>query len=197
MTDKEVISPAGYPAAILKGDVVGVAFEGVRQRLKALFPEDIFKHAILPPHASRKTWDAIIKDAPCVAIGIGGWRENGKSSNTFIGDLAFPLAVIQTLQSPDDLYAGTTNLRDIGVAGIMAAIAGALNAWTLDGVGSCRVRAITLPGTEDWFEDRSALVAVELVFEGVKLDNREALAELEDFVAGRTAVKMKKESGDE
>ena len=197
MTDKETISPAGYPATILKGDVVGVAFEGVRKRLQALFPETIFKHIILPPHANKTTWDAIIKEAPCVAFGLGSWQANKRASNTFIGDLTFPLFVLQTMSRPDDLYLGTGQLQDIGVAGIMAAVAGAMNGWTLQGIGSCKVGAITLPTTQDWFEDRSALVAVELVFEGVKLDNREALAELEDFMAGRTAVEMKKESGDE
>lgn len=196
MSEDETISPAGYPVAILKGDVVGVAFEGVRKRLQALFPETIFKHVILPPHATRKTWDAIIKDAPCVAVGIGSWKA-GRVSNTFIGDLSFPLAVLQTLDRPEDLYRGTHNLRDIGVAGIMAALAGGLNGWTLPGVGSCKINAITLPATEDWFEDRSALVAVEMVFEEVKLDNRDALAELEDFVAGQTAIQVKKESGNE
>lgn len=196
MTD-ETISPAGYPAAILKGDVVGVAFEGVRKRLRALFPETIFKHVILPPHANRATWDAIIKEAPCVAVGLGGWRASQRASNTFIGDLTFPLAVLQTMSRPDDLYLGTGQLQDIGVAGIMAAIAGALNGWTLQGVGSCKISAITLPNTEDWFDDRSVLVAVELVFEGVKLDNTLALAELADFMAGQMTVQVKKESGDE
>ncbi len=197
MTDTETIAPAGYPAAILKGDVVGVAFEGVRQRLKALFPETIFKHVILPPHASRTTWDTFIKDAPCVAVGMGSWQACQRASNTFVGDLTFSLAVLQTMSNPDDLYLGTGQPQAIGVAGIMAAVAGALNGWTLKGVGSCRVGAITLPNTENWFEDKSVLIAVELVFEGVKLDNTLALAELEQFMAGQTAVQVKKESGDE
>ena len=197
MSEDETISPSGYPAAILLGDVVSAAFTGLQGRLRALFPEEIFNHVVLPPHATRQTWDRIIREAPCVAVGLGSWKASRHASNTFIGDLSFPLAVLQTLERPEDLYLGTGNLRDIGVAGIMAALAGGLNGWTLRGVGSCKINALTLPATEDWFEDRSALVAAELVFEGVKLDNRLALAELEDFVAAQAVIQVKKESGDE
>lgn len=197
MTVAEAISPEGYPRAILEGDVVSCTYKAVRRRLKALFPETSFRHVVLPPHATKQTWQEIANITPCVAVGIGGWKAASGVNNTFVGDLTFPLAVLQSQSRSDDLYLGTGTVRGIGVAGIMAAIAGGLNGWTLPDVGSCKVHAITLPLTEDWFGDRSAVVMVELVFSNVALDNREALAELEDFVAGRTTVKMKKESGDE
>lgn len=186
--------PDTFPSAILKGDVVGRAFEGVQNRLQALFPETIFRHVILPPHATRRTWDSIIHDAPCVAVGLGSWKASKHASNRFVGDLSFPLAILQTLARPEDLYLGTDELRGIGVAGIMAAIAGGLNGWRLPNVGSCHVASIGTPDTADWFEERSVVVAVELVFDGVTLDNIEALAELEDFVAGNTSPQVKKES---
>ncbi|MXV35838.1 MULTISPECIES: hypothetical protein [unclassified Saccharibacter] len=193
----EALTPAGYPRAILKGDVVGKAFEGVQARLKALFSDTIFSHAILPPHATRQTWDKIIQSAPCVALGLGGWRASNKPGYGFMGDLSFPLAILLTHSDPNDLYLGTGELRDIGVAGVMAAIAGGLHGWELGDVGSCKVHAITLPNTEDWFDDRSAIVAVELVFENVRLDNAEALAELEDFLSQRTQITPQKENGHE
>ncbi|GBQ08933.1 hypothetical protein [Saccharibacter floricola] len=192
------ITPAGYPSAILKGDVVGRALTGVQDRLKALFPDTMFRHVLLPPHATRQTWETMTRDAPCVAVGVGRWKASRRASrranNRFIGTLSFPLAIFQSLEQPEDLYLGTDTLSEIGVAGLMAAIAGGLNGWTLPGVGSCRVATIKTSAKAEWCDDHSVVVTAKLMFKGVTLDNIEALAALEDFVAGQEAILMKKES---
>lgn len=182
-SDSTTVTPEGYPQAILHGDVVRVAYEGVRARLRSLFPETIFTHHVLPPQATKNTWQEITRNPPAVGLGIGQWELLPTASSTvFIGDLRFPVAVIQQLDNSDQLYLGTGELRGMGLAGIMAALAGGLHNWRLEGVGSCQVRRITYPETVDWFGDRSALVAADLVFPGVALNNTQALDELDDFL---------------
>ncbi|MXV43909.1 hypothetical protein GS501_02430 [Saccharibacter sp. 17.LH.SD] len=188
--NEEEITPPGYPGAILKGDVVAKAYRGLRRRLESLFPTEVFKHIALPPHASRRTWDEIVNDTPAVAVGIGTWQASGKAVGNFIGDLTFPVAVLQSQSRSEDLYLGTGKIRGMGVAGIMAALAGGLNGWKLPDVASCRVGSITLPNTEDWFGDRAALVVADVVFPNVGLDNTEALEELDEFLSHRDHLKI-------
>lgn len=183
MSDSTTVTPVAYPQAILQGDVVRTAFEGVRARLRSLFPETIFTHHVLPPQATKNTWQEITRNPPAVGVGIGQWEApHSPSSAGFIGDLRFPVAVIQQLDNSDQLYLGTGELRGIGLAGIMAALVGAMHNWKLDGVGSCQVRRVTYPETVDWFGDRSALVAADLVFPNVALDNAQTLGELDEFL---------------
>ncbi|UMM63822.1 hypothetical protein [Aristophania vespae] len=189
--------PPSYPDAILKGDVLTELFEAVQARLKLILPESAFAHTILPPSPTKQTLQATMKNGACVALGFAGWHRNENAGAIFRGDAIFPLSILLTHVTSRDLYLGTGQLRGMGVTGVMAAIAGGMHSWEVPTIGTCRLQGLHMSQSGDWFEERSALITAELIFNDVSLGNAETLALLEDFITLQSKITTVLEKKDE
>lgn len=176
------LSDSDYPELLRDGDVVAKAFSALRERLKLAFPPHHFRHTLVPPHASKRTWEQILTNEQNVVLSFAGWKASTKAGSVFRGDLTFPLFGVIRQPDVERLYLGSGQLRGVGVVGLSAMFAGFIHGWTAPGVGRCVVRDIELPPAAEWLEERNAIVGVAAVFEDVALDGADVLGQLADFL---------------
>lgn len=176
------LSESAYPELLRDGDVITKAYRALRARLELAFPPAHFRHGLIPPHATKKTWDEILRNAQSIRIGFAGWKPSRVSGNAFRGDLSFPIFGILNQPDVERLYLGSGQLRGVGVFGLTAMFAGFLHNFSVRGVGMCVVRDLELPPAAEWLDERCAIIGVSAVFEDVALDGADVLAQLSDFL---------------
>ncbi|MCE0744607.1 hypothetical protein LWC05_12010 [Acetobacter sicerae] len=176
------LSESDYPELLRDGDVIATAYRALRARLELAFPPLHFRHGLLPPHATKKTWDEILRSGQHIRVGFEGWKPKSGVGNAFRGDLSFPVFGVLNQPGVEQLYCGSGQLRGVGVFGLTAMFAGFLHGFTVKGVGRCVVRELTLPPAAEWLDDRCAIVGVSAVFEDVALDGADVLAQLAEFL---------------
>ncbi|OUJ13094.1 hypothetical protein [Acetobacter sp. DsW_063] len=176
------LSEEAYPVLLRDGNVIAKAARALRARLELAFPPAYFRHRMMPPSASRKTWEEVLRVDQSILIAFQSWKPSARVGQTFRGNLSFPVFGVVRHTDPEALFFGTQQLRGMGVAGVSAILPAFLHGWTLPGVGRCVVGDISLPEAADWLDDRCAIIGVSAVFEDVALDDAEAIAQLDDFL---------------
>ncbi|MCH4024036.1 MAG: hypothetical protein LKH33_10360 [Acetobacter sp.] len=172
-----------YPAFLRDGDVIKNAFCAVQARLKTAFPENVFRHFVVPPRASKSVWQRIISPDQSIALGWSGWKPDARHARVFRGDLVFQVYGIVRHQRPEDLYFGTSQLRGVGTMGLFTIMAGFLHGFQVKGAGTVLLSATDLPeGLADWIEEDCAIAAFTLTIPNVSLDDDRMRAQMDDFL---------------
>ncbi|NLI28408.1 MAG: hypothetical protein GX413_13710 [Acetobacter sp.] len=172
-----------YPAFLRDGDVIKNAFCALQARLKTAFPENVFRHFVVPPRASKPVWQKIIAPDQSIALGWSGWKPEVRPARVFRGDLVFQVYGIVRHQRPEDLYFGTSQLRGVGTMGLFTIMAGFLHGYHVEGAGTAILSATDLPeGLADWIEEDCAIAAFTLTISNVSLDDDRMRAQMDDFL---------------
>lgn len=180
-----------YPEALIGGGPIRTVFGAVQNRLRIIFPDRLYKHHIVPPHASKNDWGKIIGTTPAIALGWTGWNPDRDCGATFRGDMSFVLFGIVKGRGPAELYFGDDRIRGAGTMGITALAAAALHGMDVPDMGACMVRKATVPtAAADWLKDGTAIVALEIAIENVAFDLGPLTEQLDDFLrlASKTQI---------
>lgn len=180
-----------YPEALIGGGPIRTVFKAIQNRLRIIFPDRLYKHHIVPPHASKSDWGKIIGTAPAIALGWSGWNPDRDCGAVFRGDMTFVLFGIVKGRSPAELYLGDDRLRGAGTMGITALAAAALHDMDVPDMGACTVRKATVPtAAADWLKDGTAIVALEIAIENVAFDLGPLTEQLDDFLRLASATQI-------
>jgi hypothetical protein len=180
-----------YPEELIGGGPIRTAFEAIQTRLKIIFPERLYRHHIIPPHASKADWSKIIGGCPAIALGWAGWSPDRDCGSAFRGDMAFALFGIVQSRDPAGLYFGDDRLRGAGTMGITALAAAALHGMNVPDMGACMIRKASVPSAAaDWLKDGIAIVALEVAIENVSFDLEPLRDTLPDFLRLAEAMQI-------
>ena len=180
-----------YPEELIGGGPIRTAFEAIQTRLKIIFPERLYRHHIIPPHASKADWSKIIGGCPAIALGWAGWSPDRDCGSAFRGDMAFALFGIVQSRDPAGLYFGDDRLRGAGTMGINALAAAALHGMNVPDMGACVIRKASVPSAAaDWLKDGIAIVALEVAIENVSFDLEPLRDTLPDFLRLADAMQI-------
>lgn len=171
-----------YPSALLHGDVLVKAFRAVQRRLKIAFPEEGFKHHVVPPSPTKSVWDRILTGKLSVGLAFSRWTAEAKSGTSFRGTLSFPVFLIVKHSNPEAVYFGTSDKWGVGVLGMTEMAVAMLNNVPVDDVGTMRVRAVSFPDGAEWLDANTAIGGVEVYFEDVGLSDDLLVGQLPDFL---------------
>ena len=180
-----------YPQELIGGGPIRTAFKAIQARLKIIFPENIYRHHIIPPHASKADWGKIISGCPAIALAWAGWNPDRDCGNAFRGDMTFALFGIVQARDPAGLYFGDDRLRGAGTMGITALAAVALHGMNVPDMGACMIRKASVPSAAaDWLKDGIAIVALEVTIENVSFDFARLRDTLPDFLRLADAMQI-------
>lgn len=180
-----------YPEELIGGGPIRAAFEAIQARLKIIFAERIYRHHIIPPHASKADWGKVIGGCPAIALGWAGWNPDRDCGSAFRGDMAFALFGIVQSRDPAGLYFGDDRLRGAGTMGITALAAAALHGMNVPDMGACVIRKASVPAAAaDWLKDGIAIVALEVAIENVSFDFGPLREKLPDFLRLAEAMQI-------
>lgn len=171
-----------YPDALLRGDVLVKAFRAVQRRLKIAFPEEGFKHHVVPPSPTKSVWDRIMTGKLSVGLAFSRWTAEAKSGTSFRGTLSFPVFLVVKHSNPEAVYFGTSDKWGVGVLGMTEMAVAMLNNVIVDDVGTMRVRAVSFPDGAEWLDANTAIGGVEVYFEDVGLSDDLMVEQLPDFL---------------
>lgn len=193
-----------YPDALLQGDVLRAAFLGVQDKLKEAFPEQAFRHFMMPPSPTKGVWDKMLGACPAVALSWAGWSPMRDGGPVYRGTLSFPVFLLVHHNTVEHLYLGSTDRWGVGILGMTAMAVAMLHGRQIDPIGTMHVREIDAPAGLDWLDDRTALAGLSVELRDVALDDAILTEALPAFlrlretwlVAAETAeetVKIRKE----
>lgn len=171
-----------YPDALLQGDVLVKAFRAVQRQLKIAFPEEGFRHHIVPPSPTRPVWDRILTGKLSVGLSFSRWTGARQAGTDFRGTLSFPVFLIVKHSNPEAVYFGTNDKWGVGVLGMTEMAVAMLNNVPVKGVGLMRVQAVSFPDGAEWLDANTAIGGVEVYFEDVGLSEALLIEQLPDFL---------------
>ncbi|WP_122050359.1 hypothetical protein [Asaia bogorensis] len=171
--------------AIISGGVTGAAFQAIQAQLKAFFDPAWFSHAVIPAKVSQATWKDITRTKNLIGLGWSHWSPESDNAGTFRGTLSFPLILMVSFDKPEQRYLGAqigSGAYLPGMMGLQEYAIAALQGFTIEDIGTCRVTQVSSTELADWNQDGKATVVLEITIPDVALDLPTVTATLNDFL---------------
>lgn len=133
----------------------------LRDRLRLVFPERRFQHAIMPSKITPKEWLRLTQRTPFVGLGWAQLDPIRQAGRDFIGRMHWSVYLVtQNSAGTAQLYAG--DARAPGLFDLVAAAVAVLQGYTIPGVGTVTVTKAGNAFAEGWDADNTAMAAIDL-----------------------------------
>lgn len=149
------------------------------ERLELAFPRRQFDHRAVPAKLSKAMFESLCTRTPFVAHSFQGLQPPATNSRTYRAAASWMVYVGIRNQHPGKLLTGDTG--GVGVLGMAGLATALLHGWTVRGLGTWSVGAVTNAYSEDWLHDDLGLLAVDVSI-SLEVTDEEAAAALPEFL---------------
>lgn len=135
------------------------ANDAIIERLRLVFPENIFQIALIPAAIKKTDMDRLVARKPFIGIAWTGYKPD--ASRTLSGVASWTVLLgCDNASGVDARLKGDT--KGIGLFGMITAAAGVLHGWTIADIGAVSVTAVDPADTDAWADSRLAIAAIDI-----------------------------------
>ena len=156
------------------------AASALQARLELAFPPAQFEHQVVPARLSKPVWERLTRRCPFIGRGFAGLTPaRPNSQRIWRGDAAWTVFLgVQNSKMPGLLLGDALMVGQLGLVGVATAL---LHGWTVRGLGTWQVGAMSNLYAEEYIHDDIGVVAVE-VSVGIEMSDEAAAMALPEFL---------------